>query len=54
MQSLQHNDGSVFELGPRSLRPAGKSGKNTLRLVSGIPWHRKGDKPYCKRSSRLE
>ncbi|KAL3848212.1 hypothetical protein ACJMK2_019085 [Sinanodonta woodiana] len=34
LQSVQHPDGAVLELGPRSIRPAGRAGKNTLELVS--------------------
>ncbi|KAK7474388.1 hypothetical protein BaRGS_00034342 [Batillaria attramentaria] len=36
MNSVQHGDGSVFEHGPRSLRPAGKAGRNTLHLVEEL------------------
>ncbi|KAK7090506.1 protoporphyrinogen oxidase-like [Littorina saxatilis] len=36
MQSVQHDDGSIFELGPRSLRPVGKGGKNSLHLAEEL------------------
>lgn len=36
IHSVLHNDGSIFELGPRSLRPVGKSGKNTLHLAEEL------------------
>lgn len=34
VESERAEKGAVFELGPRSLRTAGVSGENTLRLVS--------------------
>ena len=34
MQSVQTEEGAVFELGPRSLRTAGASGRTALSLVS--------------------
>ena len=36
MQSKRTDHGSVFELGPRSLRTAGVQGKQTLNLVSSL------------------
>ncbi|KAL8596599.1 hypothetical protein ACOMHN_034970 [Nucella lapillus] len=36
MHSERHSDGGLFEFGPRSLRPAGRSGKNTLRLADEL------------------
>ncbi|XP_076454338.1 protoporphyrinogen oxidase-like [Babylonia areolata] len=36
MQSVKHSDGSVFEFGPRSLRPVGPSGRNTLHLAEEL------------------
>ena len=33
VHSVRHDDGSVFELGPRSIRPIGNVGYNTLLLV---------------------
>lgn len=34
IQTKQYEDGAVFELGPRGLRPAGPSGRASLQLVS--------------------
>ena len=34
MQSCTTEQGAVFELGPRSIRPHGKAGKATLKIVS--------------------
>ena len=34
VHSVRHEDGTIFELGPRSIRIAGPSGFNTLCLVS--------------------
>ena len=34
IQSKQYDDGAIFELGPRGLRPAGPSGQASLQLVS--------------------
>ena len=42
MRSERTEHGSVFELGPRSLRTAGAQGKQTLNLVSSrvlMYWH---------------
>lgn len=36
MSSALYKDGSVFEHGPRSLRPVGKAGQNTLCLVEEL------------------
>ena len=33
MQSCTLENGAVFELGPRSIRPVGKSGRATLKIV---------------------
>ena len=33
VQSVQTDQGAVFELGPRSLRTAGAAGRTTLSLV---------------------
>lgn len=33
MQSLTGENGTVFELGPRSIRPVGKAGRATLKIV---------------------
>ncbi len=32
----RHSDGTIFEHGPRMIRPAGPSGMNTLELVEEI------------------
>ena len=34
IQSKRYDDGVIFELGPRGLRPAGPSGRASLQLVS--------------------
>lgn len=36
VNSTQHPDGCIFELGPRSLRPVGEQGRNTLELVEEL------------------
>ena len=36
MQSCSTENGAVFELGPRSIRPAGNAGRATLKIVSRI------------------
>ena len=36
VHSVRHDDGSVFELGPRSIRPVGLPGFNTLCLVRSL------------------
>ncbi|PVD18355.1 hypothetical protein C0Q70_20904 [Pomacea canaliculata] len=36
ISSAQHANGSVFEHGPRSIRPVGVSGRNTLQLVEEL------------------
>lgn len=40
----------MFELGPCSLWPAGKSGEKTLRWMRGTPWLKEGDKPCSERA----
>ena len=34
IQSKRYDDGTIFELGPRGMRPAGPSGTASLQLVS--------------------
>ena len=34
IQSKRYDDGAIFELGPRGLRPAGPAGTASLQLVS--------------------
>jgi oxygen-dependent protoporphyrinogen oxidase len=34
IQSKRYEDGAIFELGPRGLRPAGPAGTASLQLVS--------------------
>jgi len=34
VSTLRHEDGSLFERGPRSIRGVGRAGFNTLELVS--------------------
>ena len=36
LQSCVTEQGAVFELGPRSIRPAGEAGMATLKIVSSI------------------
>jgi oxygen-dependent protoporphyrinogen oxidase len=36
IQSKRYDDGTIFELGPRGMRPAGPSGAASLQLVSLI------------------
>ncbi len=34
VNTIKHEDGCIFELGPRTLRCVGQPGRNTLELVS--------------------
>ena len=36
VHTTKHEDGSVFEHGPRSIRPVGEQGQNTLKLVGNL------------------
>ena len=36
VRTIRHSDGVLYEKGPRTVRPAGQAGANTLALVSSL------------------